>query len=84
LYWLKKKFYYWKTLDLYKLKVKKIGIEKTLDSQIWILNRYMIFFSNKMFYTRPFLAFWVICLKTLEFTSWWLGFLYNKFTNKSV
>jgi len=84
LYWLKKKFYYWKSLDIYKQKVIKLGIKKTLNSQIWILNRYMIFFRNKKFYTKPLLAIWVIWLKTLEFASWWLGFLYNKFTKKSV
>ena len=78
--WVKKKFYYWKSLDKYTKKVKEIWILETSSSQIWIINRYKIFLKNKAFYSKPILAFWVIWLKTLEFASWWLWFLFNKIT----
>ncbi len=82
--WLKKKYYYWKSLDKYTRKVKEIWILETSLTQIWIINRYKIFLKNKKFYSRPILAFWVIWLKTLEFASWWLWFLFNKVRKKSV
>lgn len=76
--WLKKKFYYWKSLDEYKKKVKEIWIEKIWEWQMWIINRYMIFLKNKRFYTKPVLAIWVLILKTLEFGSWALGLVFSK------
>lgn len=82
--WLKKKYYYWKSLDTYTRKVKEIWILETSSSQTWIINRYKIFLKNKDFYSRPILAIWVIWLKTLEFVSGWLWFLFNKITKKSV
>jgi len=71
--WLKKKFYYWKSLDYYKAKVEEIWIKETWKWQMWIINRYMIFLKNKRFYKKPVLAVWVLVLKTLEFGSWEFG-----------
>lgn len=76
--WLKKKFYYWKSLDEYKKKVIEIWVIKTWEWQMWILNRYMIFLKNKRFYKNPVLAIWVLVLKTLEFWSWGFGLVYSK------
>lgn len=76
--WLSKKFYYWKSLDDYKKKVKKIWIEETWNNQMWIIKRYMIFLKNKRFYTKPILALWVLILKTLEFGSGALGLVFSK------
>ncbi len=77
--WLKKKFYYWRSLDEYKVKVEKIWIKETWEWQMWIINRYMIFLKNKQFYKKPILAIWVLVLKTLEFGSWGLGVVFSKF-----
>ncbi len=79
--WLKKKFYYGKSLNMYKKRVKEIGIESVQLWQMWILSRYMIFFREKRFYSRPFLAFWVLILKTLEFGAGGIGLLFQKLTN---
>lgn len=76
--WLSKKIYYWKSLDEYKQKVKEIWIEKIWNDQMWILNRYMIFLKNKRFYKKPILAIWVLSLKTLEFGSGAIGFVFSK------
>ncbi len=76
--WLKKKFYYGKSLETYKNKVKDIWIKQSVEWQIWIIGRYAIFFKNKRFYTKPFLAFWVLTLKTLEFWAWWLWYFIFK------
>lgn len=76
--WLKKKFYYGKSLDIYKRKVKDIWVEETWNSQMWIIHRYMIFLRNTRFYKRPLLAFWVLFLKTLEFGAGWLGLFFSK------
>lgn len=76
--WLSKKFYYGKSLDKYKKKVKEIWIQETWNNQMWIMSRYMIFLKNKRFYTKPFLAIWVLILKTLEFWSWALGLIFSK------
>jgi len=77
--WLSKKFYYGKSLDEYKKKVKEIGIEETWSNQMGIINRYMIFLKNKRFYTKPVLAIWVLFLKTLEFGSGGFGLVFSKF-----
>lgn len=76
--WLKKKYYYGKSLQEYTKKVKDIGIKETWDWQIGIIWRYMIFLKNSRFYGRPFLAISVLCLKTLEFWAGWFGLLVNK------
>lgn len=75
---LKKKFYYGKSLDEYKKKVKEIWIQETWNNQMWIINRYMIFLKNKRFYSKPLLWIWVLILKTLEFWSWVLGLIFSK------
>lgn len=75
---LKKKFYYWKSLDEYKAKVEAIWIKETWKWQMGIINRYMIFFKNKRFYKKPVFAVLVLVLKTLEFGSWWLGLIFSK------
>lgn len=41
--WLKKKYYYGKSLLEYKKKVAKIGISETAEWQMGIVSRYMIF-----------------------------------------
>lgn len=79
--WLKKKFYYGKSLSEYKRKSWLIGIKQTWMKQISILGRYLIFLSNKRFYSRPLLALWVLGLKTLEFSAGILGLLVHKFWN---
>jgi len=76
--WLSKKFYYWKSLNDYKIKVKEIWIKETWNNQMWIISRYMIFLKNKRFYKKPVLAICVITLKTLEFWSWALGLIFSK------
>jgi glycosyltransferase involved in cell wall biosynthesis len=55
---LKKKFYYWKSLDDYKKKVKEIWIKETWEWQMGVINRYLIFLKNKRFYKKPVLAIW--------------------------
>lgn len=76
--WLKKKFYYGKSLGKYKEKVKELWVRQTADWQVWIIWRYMIFLKNKRFYTKPILAIGVLGLKTCEFGAWALGLLFNK------
>jgi glycosyltransferase involved in cell wall biosynthesis len=73
-YWLKKKYYYGKSLWKYKYKSWNVG-----KNQAWIFGRYMIFLKNKDFYKRPILALGVLFLKTLEFWSWWLWYIFNKY-----
>jgi hypothetical protein len=75
---LSKKFYYGKSLDEYKKKIKEIWIVEIWSDQMWVLNRYLIFLANKRFYTKPILAIWVLVLKTLEFWSWACGLIYSK------
>lgn len=78
--WLKKKYYYGKSLWIYKNKVALIGVKDRGNSQMWIIDRYMIFFRKKRFYTHPILALWVLILKTLEFASGWLWYVSFLFT----
>ncbi len=75
--WLKKKYYYGKSLRDYTKKVSEIGIQETAAGQIGIIGRYMIFLKNSRFYTRPVLAMSVLGLKTLEFGSGALGLLFQ-------
>lgn len=77
--WLSKKFYYWKSLKKYQEKVKEIWIQNTVEWQLGIVWRYMIFLKNKRFYKKTFLAIWVLCLKTLEFGAGALWLLFSKF-----
>ncbi len=75
---LKKKFYYGKSLQKYKKKVKEIWIKNIWNSQMWLLQRYTIFLKNKRFYRNPCLAIWVLFLKTCEFFAWFLWILFGK------
>lgn len=75
---LKKKFYYWKSLDEYKKRLEEIWFGNTWNIQTWILNRYLIFLKNKRFYKSPILAILVLVLKTLEFSIGALGLAYSK------
>lgn len=78
--WLKKKFYYGKSLKQYQEKAKKIWIKSIVKWQIWIFWRYLIFLKNRRFYTKPFLALGVLGLKTCEFWAGALGMLFSKFS----
>jgi glycosyltransferase involved in cell wall biosynthesis len=71
--YLKKKFYYGKTLASY---VEKSPLSWKQLSIIW---RYKMFLTHRTFYTRMDLWAWLLVLKTLEFLFWWLGYiLHNK------
>jgi hypothetical protein len=75
---LKKKFYYWKSLSEYKKQMNELWIVNESDNQTNILKRYSIFFVNTRFYKKPFLALWILILKTLEFGAGALGMVINK------
>ena len=68
--WLKKKFFYAKTLRSYARKYKKYA-----EKQSSLIYRYLIFLKDKRFYSRPLLAMGVLILKTLEFFSAGLGYI---------
>jgi len=70
--WLKKKFYYGKSVSKYREK-----FDKYASKQISILHRLSIFLKNKRFYSKPPLALGVLILKFLEYFSVSLGFLAN-------
>lgn len=76
---LKKKFYYGKSLHLYKKQMQYLWLSKSEGNQTWIFHRYMIFLRNPRFYTRPILAFCVLTLKTMEFAAGGIGLLFSKF-----
>ena len=76
--WLKKKYYYWKSLNTYKAKVQEIGIQEIGKEQMWIMSRYMIFLKNPKFFRKPILALSVLGLKTLEFGSGAMWLLFSK------
>ncbi|MDK2373315.1 MAG: glycosyltransferase family A protein [Candidatus Korarchaeota archaeon] len=63
--WLKKKYYYGKTLALY---LDRYG-EYTADDQLNPLRRVSIFLRNRRFYSHPGLAMGVLILKLMEFIS---------------
>lgn len=75
--WLKKKWYYGKSLRQYREKVKEIWIQNTAAWQMGVIGRYMMFLKHKRFYTKPFLAVCVLGLKTLEFFIWWVGCMFS-------
>lgn len=77
--WLRKKYYYGKSIEAYWILVRERWIENTWKSQMNILLRYMIFLKERRFYTRPILALWVFFLKTLEFSAGWLWFIVWKY-----
>jgi glycosyltransferase involved in cell wall biosynthesis len=67
--WLKKKYYYGKTAQIYRHKYKEYG-----KRQMSMLYRFGLFFKNKRFYSQPLLAMGVLVLKSLEFCSAGLGY----------
>jgi hypothetical protein len=71
--WLKKKYYYGKTANVYMKKYKKYANEK-----VSLFYRFGLFLKNRRFYSKPLLAFGVMILKTLEYFSLGLGFLVSK------
>lgn len=75
---LKKKYYYGKSLHLYKKQMKYLWLSQSEENQTWIFHRYVVFLKNQRFYTRPILAICVIILKTLEFGSGALGLILKK------
>jgi glycosyltransferase involved in cell wall biosynthesis len=68
--WLKKKYYYGKTAQIYRHKYEEYG-----KRQMSVLYRFGVFFKNKRFYSKPLLAIGVLVLKSLEFCSAGLGYL---------
>lgn len=80
---LKKKFYYWKSLSSYKKHMKTLWLTELTSDQTSICKRYALFLWNKNFYKKPLLGIAVLILKTLEFWSWWLGILFQKFSHKN-
>ena len=68
--WLKKKFFYAKTLRSYARKYKSYAVK-----QYSLSYRYLIFLKNKKFYSKPLLAIGVLILKTLEFLSAGFGYI---------
>lgn len=76
--WLKKKYYYGKSLGDYKKKVQEIGIKETWEWQMGVLSRYMIFLKNSRFYRKPILWVSVLWLKTLEFGSGAMWLIFSK------
>lgn len=68
--WLKKKYFYAKTLRSYAQKYKGYA-----SRQYSLRYRYLIFLKNKNFYSKPLLAAGVLILKTLEFLFAGFGYL---------
>lgn len=73
--WLKKKYYYGRSMNQYKKRVREIGVRETVETQTRVIPRVMIFLWNKNFYTHPILAISTLGLKGLEFWSWAVGLL---------
>ena len=78
---LKKKFYYGKSLNLYRIRMKEMNMDYW-EKQTGIIGRYMIFFKNPQFYRYPLFAFGILILKSLEFGAWALGYIHSKLSNK--
>jgi glycosyltransferase involved in cell wall biosynthesis len=60
--WIKKKFYYGKTLSDYKKTHSDTSFQQTN-----VINRFLIFIKKRKFYSKPCLAAGVIILKLLEY-----------------
>jgi len=71
--WLKKKFYYGKSIANYKEEYSNYA-----SKQLSIIYRISIFLKNKKFYSEPLLAVGIIILKFIEYFSAGLGFLASK------
>jgi glycosyltransferase involved in cell wall biosynthesis len=74
LQWLKKKFYYAQHIGIYKKKYSSYA-----NDQMNPFYRFDTFLKNKdkRFFSKPFLAFGVIVLKTLEYLFSGLGILFS-------
>ncbi|NWF97277.1 MAG: hypothetical protein HXY34_14155 [Candidatus Thorarchaeota archaeon] len=72
--WLRKKFYYGKTVHLYRHKYSAYSVAQT---SVWF--RSALFMKNwRRFLGRPKLAFGVAFLKSLEYFATILGAVYSK------
>ncbi|MFH8080533.1 MAG: glycosyltransferase [Candidatus Aenigmatarchaeota archaeon] len=71
--WMKKKFYYGKTLSVYKNKFGDYAKKQTS-----IFYRFSIFLKNKKFYSKPILASSLIFFKLMEYFSVVFGSLASK------
>jgi glycosyltransferase involved in cell wall biosynthesis len=72
--WLRKKFYYGKTINLYR---NTYGDYLRVQTSIWF--RYGLFMKDwKRFLSRPKLAFGVTLLKSLEYFATTSGIVYSK------
>lgn len=76
--WLKKKYYYGKSLGKYRQKVLALGMAGTHAGQTGVFRRYGVFLGNRRFYSRPCLAVGVLVLKTSEFAAGGLGYLFSQ------
>jgi uncharacterized membrane protein YbaN (DUF454 family) len=72
--WLRKKFYYGKSIAKYKKKFREYA-----SKQLSISYRILVYIKNKEFYSKPILAVGVILLKVLEFIAIEIGSLIAKF-----
>lgn len=70
--WLKKKYYYGKTLRIYKKLYPKYA-----KKQFGISYRLHLFFLNKNFYLNPLISLSILLLKFFEFLFLFLGYLSN-------
>lgn len=68
--WLKKKYYYGKTVKNYRAKYREYG-----DKQVSLFYRFGLFFKNKRFWSKPHLALGVIVLKGLEYLVVGIGYI---------
>jgi len=71
--WLRKKFQYGKTIQVY---THKYGNSSKLQTNIWF--RFSLFIKNWRFLSRPSLALGVIILKSLEYFATALGSIHSK------
>jgi glycosyltransferase involved in cell wall biosynthesis len=72
--WLRKKFYYGKTVRLYS---HKYGSYSMVQTSVWL--RYALFLKNwRRFLSRPKLALGVTLLKSLEYFATTSGLVYSK------
>jgi len=74
--WLKKKYYYGKTLRKFQKNYKHMDRSKTS-----VMYRLKLFLGNRGFYSKPHLAIGVLILKGLEFISAKLGYLTERVKN---
>jgi glycosyltransferase involved in cell wall biosynthesis len=71
----KKKYYYGKTIEVYKTK-NKIYFDKQANP----IKRYMLFFSKpKKLFNNPIVGMGMLFMKACEFLAWELGYLSAKY-----